>query len=466
MWLLKRLLALLIVAALAAVGAWQLVEAQAHGESLIFPLTLLALPLISLGWLVVRIGSVVIRGWKWGGASRQKTVVGLLTVVLAGAALVVAVQATVPSQRPSAQLTAALASACRGGAVAGAGALDTSGSHMNHLVVLDADGNEQAWTGYPPIAWRPLSLSDTELVACISDETRTEIQVCDYVNGPDIHRYRVTRTVRIVEAATGRTVVEFTVSDEPRSCHATEQQDVTELSGELTWEMVAEHCAALVETGVYRPPTPDPDDDWTPPPDRPTGRPQETPRATTQPPEVRQIALAEAMQLGLVDAKLHGDGLQNVVVELESLANAPLEVEIALGTMLEPARSAAQTMVVTVATTIDLEPGESGSWDLPAACAKMRRDEPGGDDLFTISRSPATGDLARLLAAEDFAAASARVQQFAVWTITNDPARSRYVGLGSTLNPFGSGPSDEEFAAIRELILGAGIEPRDYRAFR
>jgi len=138
----------------------------------------------------------------------------------------------------------------------------------------------------------------------------------------------------------------------------------------------------------------------------------------------------------------------------------PLLVTVAVGTMLEPSRSAAQTMVVTIETEIYLDPRESGSRDIPVACARMRKDQPGDGDRFTISGEPATGDLLRLLRASEFAVAGARVQQFAVWTITNDPGRNGYTGLTSTFDPLGSGPSDEDFAAIRALLETAGIRSR------
>jgi hypothetical protein len=53
-----------------------------------------------------------------------------------------------------------------------------------------------------------------------------------------------------------------------------------------------------------------------------------------------------------------------------------------------------------------------------------------------------------------------------VWTITNDPLRRNYTPLGSTLSVFGTGPTDDEFNAIRDLLEAADIEPSDYRAFR
>jgi hypothetical protein len=109
---------------------------------------------------------------------------------------------------------------------------------------------------------------------------------------------------------------------------------------------------------------------------------------------------------------------------------------------------------------------DDGSWDVPVACAEMRRDQPGESDTFDIRTSRASGDLARLLNEPEFGDHQFRVQQFAVWTITNDPLRRNYTPLGSTLSVFGTGPTDDEFNAIRDLLEAADIEPSDYRAFR
>jgi hypothetical protein len=55
-----------------------------------------------------------------------------------------------------------------------------------------------------------------------------------------------------------------------------------------------------------------------------------------------------------------------------------------------------------------------------------------------------------------------RVQQFAIWTITDNPARGEYIGIGT----FGLGtrPSDEEMNEIRYLFETAGIATGQYQA--
>lgn len=69
-----------------------------------------------------------------------------------------------------------------------------------------------------------------------------------------------------------------------------------------------------------------------------------------------------------------------------------------------------------------------------------------------------------LLQRPQFGRAPFRVQQFAVWTLTDNPSRRGFVGLGSGIS--GTGPSDEEIDAIRALFEAAGVAPGAYRATR
>ncbi|HEY7598944.1 MAG TPA: hypothetical protein VH741_03375, partial [Candidatus Limnocylindrales bacterium] len=115
-------------------------------------------------------------------------------------------------------------------------------------------------------------------------------------------------------------------------------------------------------------------------------------------------------------------------------------------------------------TEIRLDAGDDDSWQVPVACAEMRRDQPSDSDVFSLRPSTASGELRRLLNTRDFSEATFRVQQFAIWTITNNPRRGGYVALGSILNA--AGPTDGELTAIRDLFEAAGLDTRDYRALR
>jgi hypothetical protein len=65
---------------------------------------------------------------------------------------------------------------------------------------------------------------------------------------------------------------------------------------------------------------------------------------------------------------------------------------------------------------------------------------------------------------ENFSEASARVKQFAIWTITDNPERGGYMGISTGFLPYGSGPDDDEIEAIRTLFISAGISTGKYQA--
>jgi hypothetical protein len=94
----------------------------------------------------------------------------------------------------------------------------------------------------------------------------------------------------------------------------------------------------------------------------------------------------------------------------------------------------------------------------------MELDAPDENDTFTISIVPAPEDLIKLLNLPDFHNETFRVQQFAIWTITDNPPRDGYVGLGYF--GFGSGPNDEEMQKIQALFEKAGIPTGKYQALQ
>lgn len=368
-------------------------------------------------------------------------------------------------------LIATLAPACVGHSVAGAGSVATSGGSLNHVAILDTSGQAFAWTEWVPAEWRPASLSDTELVTCVTPEpVREVLEVCPY-NGSDITRYSETRSFTVVEPSSGEQVAQFLIVAEPRECRSSEDASLTELVGTIDESMVNAHLARLVEHGVFV----DPDVPGSSAEPGQTGKPGQTsePGATGKPgqtntPDVsgRAVELRQALQQGLVSVTGSGDGLQSLDLELTSEVSESLSVTIEPGTMVDPAARATQTMVVVAESVVELKPMAIESISLDVACAQMHQDQPTGDDAFTVRMAEPEADLMRLLGVPEFTAETFRVQQFAVWTITNDPRRNDYVGLTSGFEIFGSGPSDEEFASITTLFESAGIDTDKYRGLR
>lgn len=177
------------------------------------------------------------------------------------------------------------------------------------------------------------------------------------------------------------------------------------------------------------------------------------------------IDLAEAEEQGLVKAEVTGRSLETIDLLLESLAPDPLEITIEIGTIFQAQSSGTQNMVVIEATSVFLEAkGSVVSTGAHVACASMHRSIPDEEDGFTISREPMPADLLKLLNLPAFQEAYSFVQQFAIWTITDNPPPDGYRGLGY----FGVGypPDEEEMAEIRALFEEAGIPTENYQALR
>lgn len=381
----------------------------------------------------------------------------VLVGVLFGLSLALAgCESKPPEPTPDPSIAVALAAACSGDAVSGAGAVNTSGTVANHLVLLNADGTVNDEGRWLPEEWAPYSLSDAELVACWqTEESRAVVQVCPYT-GSDITRYSVSRDLAVFAAQSGSTVADFTITAQPRSCHQTEDADLTELEGSIDTDIIAAHLVTLVQRGSFVDPDPDDwfDPDWTPGPEQPTA------------PPAQKVELREALSDGLVTVTGTGDGLQNLDVELTSEVDFDLDVTIEVGTQLQPRARGTQLMVVIEEQTVSLAAEASMDVTLDVACAEMHQDQPTGDDTFRVLDDLPVGDLVRLLETPEFRDFSGRVQQFAVWTITNNPKRNDYVGLTSGFSVFGTGPSDEEIASIKTLLEMAGIDTSKYRALK
>ena len=181
------------------------------------------------------------------------------------------------------------------------------------------------------------------------------------------------------------------------------------------------------------------------------------------PPITLEVDLDEAVSGSLVHATVSGDGLEYVDVSLESLSDQPLEVTVPVGTIFEAQSAGLQDMVVIEPMVFDLESRDSVlSRSVSVACATMELDAPGADDVLVISSVPVAADLGALLDLSDFKGETFRGHDLAISTITDNPPRDGYVGIGYF--GFGSGPSDEEMSRIGVLFEAAGISTDKYQA--
>lgn len=178
------------------------------------------------------------------------------------------------------------------------------------------------------------------------------------------------------------------------------------------------------------------------------------------------IELTEAKSRGLIDVDIYGDNsLDRVQINIHSKTNDPLEIAVLPGTIFTARSADVQSMVVVRKEFLALYPHETmGPCTIGAACANMRLDMPSEDDYLGLSITPTSEDLMKLLGLPDFQKEPLRVRQFAVWTITDNPASMEYVGIGTLVSS--SGPTHAEMEKVRLLFVEAGISVDKYNALR
>lgn len=178
-----------------------------------------------------------------------------------------------------------------------------------------------------------------------------------------------------------------------------------------------------------------------------------------------ELELAEAAARGLVQFTVSGNDLANIKLTLESRRDDPLVVVIPAGAIFMAESANLQNMMVRTEQRVRLTSSDREvSLTIPVACVNMERQVPAASDRLRLSTAAAGGDLIKLVRLPDFQSQSFRIQQFAIWTITDNPARTEYVGISSF--GVGSGPNDQEIQSIRSLFNQAGIESGKYRALR
>lgn len=179
-----------------------------------------------------------------------------------------------------------------------------------------------------------------------------------------------------------------------------------------------------------------------------------------------EVELLEAKSQNLIDISTQGTGsLMWIELDITSKSANAMKIAILPATVFEPQSSSVQSMVVRRKKIVTLEPEETvESIRVSAACANMRRNVPKESDNLTAEISRAPADLVQLLNLSDFHDEPFRIQQFAIWTITDNPERSGYVGMG--YYGVGTGPSEEELEQVRLLLKKAEISTEKYQALR
>lgn len=196
--------------------------------------------------------------------------------------------------------------------------------------------------------------------------------------------------------------------------------------------------------------------------------PEDTDEASTDPtptPVPPAIELSAAVSADKIAITLRGESLQGLELTLESKIDTSIRVVVNPATMFIPRASGTQAMVVIEKEVVTLEPEARVEVELEVACAEMHDDTPTSDDGFRLASKRAPSELVDLLKLPAFGDEAFRIQQFAIWTITDNPTRTGYVGLSSS-DGSGGAPTAAELARIADLFAQAGIPAGHYRALR
>lgn len=196
--------------------------------------------------------------------------------------------------------------------------------------------------------------------------------------------------------------------------------------------------------------------------------------------------LTDGILQGVVAAMIIGSGLQDMEITIQSIADFSFFLQILPGTIFTTENSDIQTMVSRECLEFDIDPAEIVSITLDAACASMNKKEPSNIDSFTaippVLKIPEfTAEqfgqkeeyylqlinhygLYLLVSSKEFQEEdNFRIQQFAIWIITDDPAPDEFVEIGSYTS--GAGPSYDELVKIKNLFVQIGLRPEGFKAF-
>lgn len=114
------------------------------------------------------------------------------------------------------------------------------GGGLHPIVIATADGKPSLDFAEDALGlhWEPMAVRFGQLVACVGDDRPASIQVCRYSfsggrPAPPITRYEHRRKIRVVEARTGKVILERTVvGTEPDACPLFTNQSNTRIDGD------------------------------------------------------------------------------------------------------------------------------------------------------------------------------------------------------------------------------------------
>ena len=181
-----------------------------------------------------------------------------------------------------------------------------------------------------------------------------------------------------------------------------------------------------------------------------------------------QHSIATAVALGLLKTEVIGNGLRYVFLVLDSNTEHPLRINIPCGTIFSPQYKDTQKMVLLKDIILDLQPFDKRSDRLPAACSNMYRDVPSSDDTFEVGTFTEHPRLRQLLGSTAFQECNDWiVQQFAVWTITDNPfpGEMKAITEGPEADKRTHLCDSEMIAQIAQMFRKAKVPISEYQLF-
>lgn len=180
--------------------------------------------------------------------------------------------------------------------------------------------------------------------------------------------------------------------------------------------------------------------------------------------DLPSLTLQEAIIEGIVVATITGNGLFQIQLNLKPNIDVNYEVVVEPGTFFISGSEGVQNMVVRQEQIIYLKPNLEIGLELDVSCANMELKEPSYSDVFSISTEPINEDLLRLLKSENFSTLDLNVQQFAIWTITDNPYDT-YSFTGIARGDSTERVTEKVIEIIRKQFELANIDTAKYAVF-
>jgi len=172
--------------------------------------------------------------------------------------------------------------------------------------------------------------------------------------------------------------------------------------------------------------------------------------------------IVDLVEQKMVTARITGISMDRLALKIHSMSSKTLQVEIPAGTYFVARNELVQNMVARHGTSVTLEPLEERDLTLDAACANVRRAEPGSTDTFGIVRASEQVELGQIIEALNAADVQYPVEQAAIWIVTDDAS---YDDLGMLVGGSRYGDAligENEAVRAMKLVSEAGLDIAGY----